>query len=416
VRILFVAENAMSSFTTYLSGVAGQLAAAGHEVHVLRCGTNILPGDEVHNGVAVHYRRRPRLRGLSRARRVPLLRVVVEWLVSPSFPPWTSPFVRLSLACANYREFRRLGIDFDVIEVPDHQAEGLLFALLRSRPVVVELHGPVRLMVRYWGFAPSARLRVSDWLERLTARLASVTVAPSHLAADALVALGWRSAADARVVPHALDPRPWAAIPSAALSGPIVLAVGEVGDLKGSDVLISAMADVHAPSAEVVFVGPPARRRDGSSAAENLALLAEELGVRARFVGFVGRGELLAWYAQARVVVVPSRFDSFSQVGLEALASGRPVVCSTGAGLHEMAADAEGAIVVVPSEDAGAHARAIEALLHDPFVARDLGERGRRFVQRQWTQLASRRERVYRDAIERWHPLIRRSCPSRRGR
>ena len=57
----------------------------------------------------------------------------------------------------------------------------------------------------------------------------------------------------------------------------------------------------------------------------------------ARFTGHIARKELLGWYARARVVVVASRFDSFSQAGLEAMAAGRPVVCLTRAGLAEIA-------------------------------------------------------------------------------
>ena len=134
-----------------------------------------------------------------------------------------------------------------------------------------------------------------------------------------------------------------------------MLAVGDVSEAKGADLLVDAAALLGATvgDVELVFVGSSVTLPDGSSSVEAIAARAERAGVRCRFTGHIARKELLGWYARARVVAVASRFDSFSQAGLEAMAAGRPVVCSTRAGLAEIAEPGDDGLTRFASGDAG---------------------------------------------------------------
>jgi glycosyltransferase involved in cell wall biosynthesis len=414
MKILFLSQEALwpTGIGTYTRHTARALAARGHDVHILTCVAQISEGDEIRDALSIHRRRRIRVRGLHRLYRVHPIRRLLRRPARREFPPWNSPALRINAAFSNYLHHRRLGIDFDVIEAPEHLAEGLILALLRDTPVIVQLHGPLRLAVRCWGYRPGWKLRISDRLERLAASRAMLAVAPSRLTVRELTKAGWPEARGARVVPHTIDPHTtdgfrWTAVRPVAQTRPLILAIGEVGWRKASDVLVRATANLtdRIQGIEVVFVGPSLLQPDGIDSRDAIADLAEALGVTCRFAGHVSRDELEAWYGEARVVAVPSRYDPFALVGLEAMACGRPVVCSTGTGLAEVAEAASGAISVVPVDDADALACALQGPLRDPSEAEELGRRGRAFVQLHWRKVAAHREAVYREAIDlRRHP------------
>ena len=101
---------------------------------------------------------------------------------------------------------------------------------------------------------------------------------------------------------------------------------------------------------------------------------ASELGVeeRVRFLGF--RSDLPAFYAGADALLLPTRYDAFANVCLEAAAAGLPVLTSGANGAAELFREA-GCVVEDP-DDASGFAAAIEALA-EPDLRRRLGEAAR---------------------------------------
>jgi D-inositol-3-phosphate glycosyltransferase len=109
---------------------------------------------------------------------------------------------------------------------------------------------------------------------------------------------------------------------------PIVLFVGRFAPLKGIDRLMEAMRFLqHHQWLRLIIVGG-----DGSDTPEFKALqgLAWNLGIQGgvTFVGRIEQENLPAYYSAADVLVVPSYYESFGLVALEALASGTPVVAT----------------------------------------------------------------------------------------
>lgn len=103
--------------------------------------------------------------------------------------------------------------------------------------------------------------------------------------------------------------------------------------------------------------------------------LATRLGVDQRVVWLGPRPDTERWYAAADLVVLPSRYEPFGNVHLEALASGVPVVASRRAGGAEVVADAASGAVVEPTDpaaiaDAMARLRAL-----DPGAVREAARR-----------------------------------------
>ena len=86
---------------------------------------------------------------------------------------------------------------------------------------------------------------------------------------------------------------------------------------------------------------------------------AARLGVAERIVWLGPRPDVERWYAAADVAVLPTRYEPFGNVHLEALASGLPIVTSTEAGGSELIEDGVNGAVVDP-RDAKALAVAVD--------------------------------------------------------
>jgi glycosyltransferase involved in cell wall biosynthesis len=128
-----------------------------------------------------------------------------------------------------------------------------------------------------------------------------------------------------------------------------------------------------------------------------LRALANEQGVadRVRFVGWVAGAAKLALLGSARVVAVPSRFETFGIVALEAAATGAPVVAFDIDCLREVVPDECGRRVA--PFDVDAYAAALVETYHDTAYV-DAAEERRSFARRfDWDAAAAQQERVYRE-------------------
>jgi D-inositol-3-phosphate glycosyltransferase len=107
-----------------------------------------------------------------------------------------------------------------------------------------------------------------------------------------------------------------------------ILYVGRIEPLKGIDILINALALLsNRPDWRCLIVG------GGPSSQSEVARLKKlskklKLETRLDFTGIVHQEKLPGYYNKAHVLVVPSLYESFGLVALEALASGCPVVAS----------------------------------------------------------------------------------------
>ena len=113
----------------------------------------------------------------------------------------------------------------------------------------------------------------------------------------------------------------------------VVLYVGRIEAIKGVDLLLKSAAIMDGKdSLKVLVVGGDATR---GGEVRRLKGLAEELGIGQvmEFVGMVDQSLLPLYYNAADVCVVPSYYESFGLVALEALACGTPVVASRVGGL-----------------------------------------------------------------------------------
>jgi D-inositol-3-phosphate glycosyltransferase len=146
--------------------------------------------------------------------------------------------------------------------------------------------------------------------------------------------------------------------------------VGRFAPLKGIDALLGAVADLQKkiPCLYLWVVGGDGPQ---SESARAFAALAADLGIRDRvtFAGCIDQTVLPMYYSACDLLVVPSHYESFGLVILEALACGTPVVATpVGAVETIIRPGINGMIVDKPSRDRVA--RGIDRVLSAPFEGR----------------------------------------------
>jgi glycogen(starch) synthase len=165
---------------------------------------------------------------------------------------------------------------------------------------------------------------------------------------------------------------------------------------KGVHDLLEALPAMRArhPGLRLAVVG------EGSQASE-LARQAAELGVTAdvTFVGWVEDDALVALAAAADVAVVPSIYEPFGLVALEAAAVGTPLVVADTGGLREVVEHGVTGLRFA-ARDVEALTHAVSALLDDEVLARRLVRDARDVVERDysWHHIAALTVEVYQRA------------------
>jgi glycosyltransferase involved in cell wall biosynthesis len=155
------------------------------------------------------------------------------------------------------------------------------------------------------------------------------------------------------VVPQGIDLTRFVPKGIKASSGPFnVLFVGRFSYQKGIDVLCDAIKQINVQKLqeiEFTFIG------SGGESVAIRRLVEDSYPVRA--LGFVNDVDLISEYQKAHLLVMPSRWESFGLVALEAQACGTPVVASNLIGLKDIVTPGTGQLVAI--EDNKAIAKAI---------------------------------------------------------
>ncbi|MHA6627596.1 glycosyltransferase family 4 protein [Pseudonocardia sichuanensis] len=236
-----------------------------------------------------------------------------------------------------------------------HRADALITCSAAMRTEVAELYDldPTRIAVRHNGIAPG----------------------------------GWRAdAARVREVRERYAPG----------EAPVLLYFGRLEYEKGVQDLIAALPRIRRahPGTRLLVAGT-------GTAADQLVDAARAHRVL-RSVTFTGRlpdADLAAVLRAADAVVLPSRYEPFGIVALEAAAAGAPLVASTAGGLGEVVLDGETGLSFAPG-DVAALARAVGGVLADPAAAarRARAARKRLGSAFDWARIAADTVTVYAGA------------------
>jgi glycosyltransferase involved in cell wall biosynthesis len=167
------------------------------------------------------------------------------------------------------------------------------------------------------------------------------------------------------------------------------------------DDVVEAMARLlaHGHDAHLLAVGSTTY---DPACAERLRMLVRQRGLEGHvtLTGSVPESELGAYYDACDAYVHPNEEQTWGLAVIEAMAHGKPVVVSTGAGVHEVLSHGANALLVPPRR-ADVIAGAVQRLLSDEALRRRLGFQAREFVERtlSWRRYAESMARVFEEAV-----------------
>ena len=186
----------------------------------------------------------------------------------------------------------------------------------------------------------------------------------------------------------------------------MILFVGRIEPLKGVDTLIRAVSCLEFQQAGIgpvylAIIGgePDANTEDMTDEMTRLQKLCDELAVGQTviFLGKRAQDSLPYYYSAAEVLVMPSFYESFGMVALEAMACGTPVIASQVGGLAYLVKDGETGFHV-PEGDPSVLCDKLTLLLGDENMRKTMGEKAARYARDyDWNRVAVQILGVYQE-------------------
>lgn len=260
---------------------------------------------------------------------------------------------------------------------------------------------------------PELRIRSESQIMRVASRLIAATPAER-------VQLMWLYGADMRkirIIPPGVNLQNFHPIPKAearqAIGIPeasqMLLFVGRIEPLKGIDTLMHAIALLREHMEHclkrlclTIIGGEPDNEEATDAEMNRLKALRDELdlGELVTFLGARSQDTLPYYYSAAEAVIVPSYYESFGMVALEAMACGTPVIASEVGGLAYLIQDGITGFHV-PDRDPEELAGKICLLLENEDLHREMSAAAVKHAQQySWPRIASQIEKVYLELIK----------------
>jgi glycogen(starch) synthase len=358
------------------------LVGEGVEVHVLTRGGGHLPTEEVRHGVVVHRVR------------------------EPQFPKDVNAFVRWVEQMND--DMRALGLElcerfeFDLVHSHDWLVAGAAEQVARriGRPWLVTVHATE--FGRHQGWVQTHPQSHIHAVEGEMVHRADHVITCSHYMRGHVGAVFGLALERITVIQNGVDPRDLDHVAEdltalrrrfATDQERLVLMVGRLVYEKGFHLALDALAAVIARLGDVRFV----IAGTGTAEAE-LKLQAERLGLseHGTFLGWIGDDMLHSLYRVAEIAIVPSIYEPFGMVALEAMASGCPCVVADTGGLREVVPGDGTVGLRFPSRDSEALVGVLERVLDDDAGrAQMVAEAREHILQFGWPDVARRTLEVY---------------------
>jgi glycogen synthase len=376
----------------HVHALAEQQAASGHDVVVLTQFATDAPGDEVRNGVRI-------LRVAPDAPIVPLDEEhLIAWVAS-----FNSALTRAAIALRRtWRAEVVHGHDWLVATAATAAKD------LNQVPYVTTMHATEA--GRHQGWLPTELSRAIHSVEWWTTYQARRVITCSEHMRWEVQRLFDPPREKTVVIPNGIAPKrvqirssTRAAVRS-RYNLPLLVFSGRLEWEKGVHTLIDALPKIRrrVGSFHLVIAG-----RGSTDDQLRAQVAAKKLKSRVSFVGWLPEQELKALVGAADLVVVPSLYEPFGMVALEAAALGTPLVVSGTGGLAELVTDGVSGRVFATG-DRGALADAITRSLNDPVTTARMARTARTRALRDygWPVIAERTVQVYAEAMDEERRLL----------
>ena len=239
----------------------------------------------------------------------------------------------------------------DVIEAQEYEAPLYYLQLRRALglgpkrhpPCITHLHSPTEFVVRYNDQDIGLpHFLTAKRLEEYSIAAADALLCPSrHLAREMEARYGFANGT-VEVIPYPIGDTPLVERGNEVWEHGTICYVGRLEQRKGVMEWIDAAVAREYPTAHFEFVGADTLDSHGRSVREFLERrIPKDLKCNFHFRGRHERRSVLQFLARARVAVVPSRWENFPNVCIEAMSSGLPVIASREGGMVEMIRDGQ---------------------------------------------------------------------------
>ncbi|MBE9014053.1 glycosyltransferase, partial [Pseudanabaenaceae cyanobacterium LEGE 13415] len=183
----------------------------------------------------------------------------------------------------------------------------------------------------------------------------------------------------------------------------IVLYVGRFDRRKGIETTVRAVGQLQHENLKLIIGGGSTPGQSDGMERDRIEGIVNELGLQeiTMFPGRLGLENLHLYYAAADVCTVPSHYEPFGLVAIEAMASGTPVVASDVGGLQFTVIPDETGLLAPPKDHDG-FAKALDRILADQNYRDRLGRGGRDRVEEMfsWDGVASQLGKLYQQVLK----------------
>jgi glycogen(starch) synthase len=370
--------SSAGGMAAHVDGLAQAMTRGGHEVVLIT-------------------RRLPESRAVSMVGAVRVLRVDVDL-------PWLADHPVAAAASGNHAMVAAIasldGWRPDIVHAHDWNVAWAadVIATLFAVPLITTFHGTER--GRHGGHLPPGwptDVNSVEWWQAFRSRR---VIASTRLMAREIVDGFELDPNHVKRVPAGIDPEWWSATGPDEDRGErskLVFAWGRVRYEKGFQVLARAVGSLRqrVPGLECMIAGRGSFLPELQSQIDIAGV-----GDLIELPGFLPDELLRATIHRAGCVVIPSLYEPFGVVALEALAGGAPLIVADTGGLAELVGGTGSALLFEPG-NAGELAECIERLLTDTGLADELVRRGRQLLQATytWDAIAERTLAVYAEVM-----------------
>jgi D-inositol-3-phosphate glycosyltransferase len=191
----------------------------------------------------------------------------------------------------------------------------------------------------------------------------------------------------------------------------MILYVGRIEPLKGVDTLIQAVAGMHESGVlqkyphylSIIGGEPDANPAQMNQEMARLQRLCRDLGIgdMVVFLGKRSQDDLPYYYSAASVLVLPSHYESFGMVALEAMACGTPVVASQVGGLAYLIQDGLTGYVV-PDGNPEILGERLTKIISNPNLRQHMGENAAAYAKEYaWEKITEQVQKTYASLLNR---------------
>lgn len=177
-------------------------------------------------------------------------------------------------------------------------------------------------------------------------------------------------------------------------SDKLLLFLGRIHEIKGLDLLIEGFNKIDNTNVKLAIVGGDYGFKD------TLDKLIEDYDLNDKiiFPGVLTGKDKIEALVDSDIFIMPSRYESFTTSGLEAMACHKPLILTKNNHIHTWVNDNVG---LVCEFDANDLANSIETLLNNPELCEEFGEKGRSLIESKydWDKVVSQIDEIYEKCI-----------------